>query len=68
MTGGFDWVDARDVAWAAIEAAEKGGVRIGIGCTGGRHRSVAVTEAVARQLKPLVDELHISHRDITKDK
>jgi UPF0042 nucleotide-binding protein len=49
-------------------AAEKGGVRIGIGCTGGMHRSVAVTEAVARQLKPLVDELHISHRDITKDK
>ncbi len=25
VTGGFDWVDARDVAWAAIEAAEKGG-------------------------------------------
>jgi dihydroflavonol-4-reductase len=24
VSGGFDWVDARDVAWAAIEAAEKG--------------------------------------------
>ncbi|MFC1776681.1 NAD-dependent epimerase/dehydratase family protein [Pseudomonadota bacterium] len=24
VTGGFDWVDARDVAWGVIEAAEKG--------------------------------------------
>lgn len=24
VAGGFDWVDVRDVAWAAIEAAEKG--------------------------------------------
>jgi dihydroflavonol-4-reductase len=24
VSGGFDWVDARDVAWAAIEAAENG--------------------------------------------
>lgn len=24
ITGGFDWVDARDVAWATVEAAENG--------------------------------------------
>lgn len=24
VSGGFDWVDARDVAWGAVEAAEKG--------------------------------------------
>lgn len=24
VEGGFDWVDARDVAWGAVEAAEKG--------------------------------------------
>jgi len=24
VTGGFDWVDARDVAWGAVEAAQKG--------------------------------------------
>jgi dihydroflavonol-4-reductase len=24
VAGGFDWVDARDVAWGAVEAAEKG--------------------------------------------
>ena len=23
VSGGFDWVDARDVAWGAIEAAEQ---------------------------------------------
>jgi dihydroflavonol-4-reductase len=27
ITGGFDWVDARDVAWGAVEAAEKGNDR-----------------------------------------
>ena len=24
VAGGFNWVDARDVAWGAVEAAEKG--------------------------------------------
>ena len=27
VAGGFDWVDARDVAWGAVEAAEKGNDR-----------------------------------------
>lgn len=27
VAGGFDWVDARDVAWGAVEAAEKGADR-----------------------------------------
>lgn len=40
---------------------------VGIGCTGGKHRSVAITEYVAKALK---NDWYVStnHRDITKDR
>jgi len=47
--------------------AGKGVLRVAIGCTGGRHRSVAVTEVLANILKTTTDEVHMLHRDITKD-
>lgn len=39
---------------------------IGIGCTGGRHRSVAITEEIARRLREEDSEidLFIRHRDL----
>jgi UPF0042 nucleotide-binding protein len=48
-------------------AAEKKSLHIGIGCTGGRHRSVAVTEALADFLDRLSIEHTIYHRDIGRD-
>ena len=36
---------------------------IGIGCTGGRHRSVAVVEAVADALRRQGREVRVDHRD-----
>ena len=43
-------------------------LRIGIGCTGGRHRSVAVVEALAQALgQESLFEVLASHRDIAKD-
>ena len=42
-------------------------VRIGIGCTGGRHRSVAVTEKLAALLMDSKIEITVYHRDINKD-
>jgi len=43
-------------------------LRIGIGCTGGRHRSVAVVEALARRLSAGPDfQLRVFHRDIDKN-
>ena len=41
-------------------------LRIGIGCTGGRHRSVAVVEYLARTLDRTPYHLHVFHRDIEK--
>ena len=52
-------------------AAEKNVLRIAVGCTGGRHRSVAVAEKIAAHLagscarKPV--DLTIFHRDIDRD-
>lgn len=39
---------------------------ISIGCTGGRHRSVAIAEATAIHLKQLCQTVRITHRDIEK--
>jgi len=39
---------------------------IGIGCTGGRHRSVAVAEALARALRDGGREANVRHRDAEK--
>jgi RNase adaptor protein for sRNA GlmZ degradation len=47
--------------------AGKKTVRIAIGCTGGRHRSVAVTEKLAAFLSKLPVELTVFHRDIERD-
>lgn len=40
-------------------------VTIGIGCTGGRHRSVAMAEALRDSLERAGWSLRVSHRDVT---
>jgi len=39
---------------------------IGVGCTGGRHRSVAVAEAIAGRLREQGREVNVSHRDVER--
>jgi UPF0042 nucleotide-binding protein len=39
---------------------------IAVGCTGGRHRSVAISEAVGEQLRELGVQPRVIHRDIEK--
>ena len=41
-------------------------VTIGIGCTGGKHRSVAMTEALARWLRGREREVNVEHRDVER--
>ncbi|HEX2926049.1 MAG TPA: RNase adapter RapZ [Ruminiclostridium sp.] len=40
---------------------------IGIGCTGGRHRSVAIADEIYRRLEEKMHRAVIEHRDIEKD-
>ena len=49
--------------------AEKHGCRelsVAVGCTGGRHRSVAVAEYLARELAACGTAAAVTHRDIEK--
>ncbi len=41
-------------------------VTVGIGCTGGRHRSVMVANALTRRLKSAGFDAHAVHRDLRK--
>ncbi len=41
-------------------------VTVGIGCTGGRHRSVMIANALARALRRAGFNAHAAHRDVRK--
>jgi UPF0042 nucleotide-binding protein len=41
-------------------------VTVGIGCTGGRHRSVMIANELARSLRTAGFDAHASHRDVRK--
>ena len=49
------------------EKEGKGSVHIGIGCTGGRHRSVYCTETVAKMLAERGIKCITNHRDVDKE-
>lgn len=49
------------------EKEGKGSVHIGIGCTGGRHRSVYCTETISKMLGERGIKCIVSHRDIDKE-
>ena len=40
---------------------------IGIGCTGGKHRSVTIANGIYKRLKNLPYSVRIEHRDIEND-
>ena len=40
---------------------------VGVGCTGGRHRSVMVAEEISKKLNALGYESNVVHRDLDKD-
>ena len=42
-------------------------MNIAVGCTGGRHRSVALAEVLKEQLEPIGYPVFIDHRDIKRD-
>jgi UPF0042 nucleotide-binding protein len=49
------------------DAEGKAYLTIGIGCTGGRHRSVAVATALAERLRQSGREVNVQHRDVEKE-
>ncbi|USS93627.1 RNase adapter RapZ [Fructilactobacillus ixorae] len=51
-----------------IRQSSKASETIAIGCTGGQHRSVAMTERLAHQLRKLGYVVNVTHRDIQRHK
>jgi UPF0042 nucleotide-binding protein len=52
----------------AYLADGRGRLSVAIGCTGGRHRSVAIVEALARRLPAIVGSapIVVEHRDLAR--
>ena len=46
------------------DAEGKAYISVAIGCTGGRHRSVAVVEVLAAELRAAGREVNVTHRDV----
>ena len=42
-------------------------VTISVGCTGGKHRSVAIAEEIARQLTVSDVSAYATHRDVGRE-
>lgn len=56
-----------DYSLELYDAEGKAYLTVGIGCTGGRHRSVSVAEALGRDLRALGREVNVQHRDVGKE-
>lgn len=64
----LDRVDALfDVLLPAFEVEGKAYLTLAFGCTGGRHRSVAIAEEIGRRLRDRGLTPGIVHRDVDKD-
>jgi RNase adapter protein RapZ len=55
-----------DVMVPAFQREGKRYLTIAIGCTGGRHRSVALAEEIARHLRAYAEPVQVNHRDRTR--
>jgi UPF0042 nucleotide-binding protein len=57
-----------DASVAAYLADGRGRLSIAIGCTGGRHRSVAIVEALAHRLPAIAGSapIVVEHRDLAR--
>ncbi len=55
-----------DVLLDAFAAEGKAYLTVAFGCTGGRHRAVAISEEVARRLRGRGLDPVVSHRDVAK--
>lgn len=59
--------DFLDYLFGLYDEEGKAYLTIGIGCTGGRHRSVAVTDALAESIRAQGRDVNVRHRDVGKE-
>jgi UPF0042 nucleotide-binding protein len=59
-------LDLLDFLLPLYDAEGKAYLTVGIGCTGGRHRSVALANALAAELRGAGRDVNVEHRDVEK--
>ncbi len=57
------YVDVLEIALSGYRAHDKHSVTIAVGCTGGKHRSVAMAEEMSARLRERGHEVRTTHRD-----
>jgi UPF0042 nucleotide-binding protein len=62
-----NWVKALAVALSGFRRHRKHHLSIAVGCTGGKHRSVAMAEALTAQLRELGVRARTAHRDMGRE-
>ena len=67
-TGGFLQVfrEFSELTLPLYEREGKAYLTVGLGCTGGRHRSVSIAEALAMRLRGRGWDVSLRHRDVEK--
>ncbi len=59
-------VDLLELTLPAYKDEGKAYLSIAVGCTGGRHRSVAIAEEIAQRLREGGTEVSVAHRDVER--
>ena len=59
-------LDLLDFLLPLYDAEGKAYLTVAIGCTGGRHRSVAIANALALELRSAGRDVNVEHRDVEK--
>jgi UPF0042 nucleotide-binding protein len=58
---------AVQIALAGYDKSGRHYVLLAVGCTGGKHRSVAMADALAAQLAPAWPGIQVTHRDLGRE-
>jgi UPF0042 nucleotide-binding protein len=61
------YVVALEIVLAGYERTGKHFALLAIGCTGGKHRSVAMAEEIAARLTTARPGIHVTHRDLGRE-
>jgi UPF0042 nucleotide-binding protein len=61
------YVEALEITLSGYERSGKHFITVAVGCTGGKHRSVAISEEIGARLAANWPEVQVSHRDLGRE-
>jgi UPF0042 nucleotide-binding protein len=61
------YLEALEITLSGYERSGKHFITVAVGCTGGKHRSVAISEEIGARLAENWQEVQVSHRDLGRE-